>query len=54
MGIDIAQILENLTEGSMMYYGGYLGVGISVLLLLICLIAFPVRRKRLLRKLGRE
>lgn len=52
--MDIAGILENLTEGNMMYYGGYLGIGLSALLLLICLVVFPIRRKRLLKKLGRE
>ena len=57
MNIDIAELLENLgnlTEGGMMYYGGYLGVGLSALLFLICLVSFPIRRKRLLKKLGRE
>ena len=52
--MDISAILENLTPGSMMYYGGFLGVGIGVFLLLICLIAFPIRRKKLLKKLGEE
>lgn len=54
MNLNIAEILENLTEGSMMYYGGYLGIGLSAILFLICLVAFPIRRKRLLKKLGRE
>ena len=52
--MDIATILENLTPGSMMYYGGFLGAGVSVLLILICLVVFPIRRKRLLKKLGAE
>lgn len=54
MNINIAEILGNMTKGSLMYYGGYLGIGISVVLFLICLVAFPIRRKHLLKKLGRE
>ena len=52
--MDISAILENLTPGSMMYYGGFLGVGIGIFLLLVCLIVFPIRRKKLLKKLGDE
>lgn len=51
---EIIAILENLTTGSMLYYGGFLGVGICIFLLLISLIAFPLQRRRLLRKLGEE
>ena len=52
--MDINAIIENLTPGAMMYYGGFLGAGVSFLLILICLIVFPIRRKRLLKKLGEE
>ena len=52
--MDISAIIENLTPGSMMYYGGFLGAGVSILLMLICLRVFPIRRKRLLKKLGEE
>ena len=52
--MDINVIIENLTPGSMMYYGGFLGAGVSLLLILICLAVFPIRRKKLLKKLGEE
>ena len=52
--MDFSTILENLTPGAMMYYGGYLGVGIGLVLILICSIAFPIKRKRMLKKLGDE
>ncbi len=49
---EISAILENLTMGSMLYYGGFLGVAVSIFLILICLIAFPIQRRRRLKKLG--
>ena len=52
--MDVSVIIENLTPGAMMYYGGFLGAGVSILLILICLVVFPIRRKRLLKKLGEE
>lgn len=52
--MDISAILENLTPGAMMYYGGFLGIGLGCLLIMICLVVFPIRRKRLLKKLGEE
>ena len=52
--MDISAILEKLTLGSMMYYGGFIGVGIGVFLILICLIAFPIQRRKVLRRLGEE
>lgn len=52
--MDISTILENLTPGAMMYYGGYLGIGIGIVLLLICSVAFPIKRKKVLKKLGEE
>ena len=52
--MDISAIIEKLTPGAMMYYGGFLGVGVSLLIIMICLVAFPIRRKRLLKKLGEE
>ena len=51
---DIFAIIENLTTGGMMYYGGFLGVGVGVFLILICLIIFPIQRRRMLKKLGEE
>lgn len=50
----IVELLENMTPGSLMYYGGLIGVGVSAFLLLICVAVFPMRRKRLLRKLEKE
>jgi len=50
--MDISAILENLTPGAMMYYGGFVGIGLGVLLLLICSIVFPIKRKSVLKKLG--
>lgn len=52
--MDINAILENLTTGILMYYGGFLGAGLSILMILICLLVFPLRRKRLLKKLSEE
>lgn len=52
--MDISAILENLTPGSMMYYGGFWGVGIGIFLVLICIIVFPIQRKKMLKKLGEE
>ncbi len=51
---DITGLLENMTPGSLLYYGGLLGAGVSGFLLLLCTAVFPIRRKRLLKKLGKE
>lgn len=50
----IAELLESMTPGSLMYYGGLIGAGVSVFLLLICAAVFPISRKRLLKKLEKE
>jgi len=47
-------ILSNFTPGFMLYYGGFLGVGISVILFIVCLIWFPIQRNKKLRELGEE
>ena len=47
-------ILTTITTGTLMYYGGMIGTGIGILLLVICLIIFPKQRKKLLKKLGEE
>ena len=49
--MEISTILENLTTGSFMYYGGFLGIGVGILSIFICLAIFPKQRKKLLKKL---
>ena len=49
--MELSTIIENLTTGSLMYYGGFLGIGVGVFFLLICLAVFPRQRKKLLKKL---
>ena len=49
--MEISTIIENLTTGSFMYYGGFLGIGVGVFFLLICFAVFPRQRKKLLKKL---
>ena len=43
-----------MTMGTFMYYGGMIGVGVSLLSLLICLKAFPRKRRKMLEKLSEE
>lgn len=43
-----------MTTGSIMFYGGIVGVAIGILLALICMKVFPRQRKRLLEKLSKE
>ncbi len=49
--MDISIILGNLTTGSLMYYGGFFGIGVGILSILICLAVFPKQRKKILKKL---
>ena len=49
--MELSAVLENLTTGGLMYYGGFLGIGVGVFFLLICLVVFPRQRKKLLKKL---
>lgn len=43
-----------MSLGEMMYYGGFVGVGVCLLAILICVKVFPKQRKKLLDKLGEE
>lgn len=47
-------IKMELTQGSIMFLAGCAGVVIGVLLLVISLGVFPIRRKRMLKKLKNE
>ena len=40
--------------GSVMFYGGIIGVAVGVLLMIICLKVFPKQRRKLLEELGQE
>lgn len=42
------------TTGSMMYYGGILGIGLSAVFLILCTPIFAAQRKRLLKKIEKE
>jgi len=43
-----------LSRGNVMFLIGLFGVTISVILLLVCIAVFPIRRKRMLEKLKKE
>ena len=47
-------IKMELTQGNIMFLAGCAGVVIGVLLLVISLGVFPIRRKRMLKKLKNE
>lgn len=51
---EIMGMIENMTPGAILYYGGFAGVGLGIFLILLCSIIFPIQRKRRLRKLGEE
>ena len=44
----------NVLSGSMVFYGGIICLGISIIALIVCAVIFPKRRKRMLKKLGDE
>lgn len=45
---------ENMSMGNIMFYGGIIGIIISILAILICLRIFPREKKKLLKNLGDE
>lgn len=45
-------LLAKVTGGSLMYYGGMAGIGLGVVLLVLCIVMFPKQRKRLLKNLA--
>ncbi len=42
------------TTGSTMYYGGIIGIGISIILLMLCTPIFATQRRKLLKKIEKD
>lgn len=43
-----------LSKGSIMFLGGFVGLAIGILLLIVSLAVFPIQRRRMLKKLKSE
>ncbi len=45
-------VLSELTTGGWLFYGGLAGIMLSIIAILLSFAIFPVKRRRLLKKLG--
>lgn len=51
--LQVAELLGNrdFTEGTLLLLAGCIGIAVSIVALLVCLAAFPRKRRKLLKRL---
>lgn len=47
-------MIENMTAGSMMFYGGIAAVAVGIASALICISIFPKQRKKRLEEISKD